>query len=89
MNPILNIALQNTKGRFFTALVLKRDGTVRAINGRVGVKKHLKHGVVPNGHVAMLPDMLVVYDVKEKGYRAINKNAVLALRINRLEVAVC
>jgi hypothetical protein len=53
------------------------------------VKKHLKGGVVPNGHVATLKDMLVVYDVKEKGYRAINKHTVLAVRVNKVEMVVC
>ena len=67
MNAVINSTIENTRGRFFTVLVLKMDGSVRAINGRVGVKKHLRGGVVPNGHVATLKDMLVVYDVKEKG----------------------
>lgn len=89
MNATISNAIENTRGRFFTVLVLKRDGTVRAINGRVGVKKHLKGGVVPNGHVATLKDMLVVYDVKEKGYRAINKHNVLAVRVNKVEMVVC
>ena len=89
MNAVINSTLENTRGRFFTVLVLKKDGTVRAINGRVGVKKHLKGGVVPNGHVATLKDMLVVYDVKSKGYRAINKHNVLAVRVNKVEMVVC
>jgi hypothetical protein len=33
--------------------------------------------------------MLVVYDVKEKGYRAINKHNVLAVRVNKVEMVVC
>ena len=89
MNAVINSTIENTRGRFFTVLVLKKDGTVRAINGRVGVKKHLRGGVVPNGHVATLKDMLVVYDVKEKGYRAINKHNVLAVRVNKVEMVVC
>ena len=89
MNPTINTVLESTRGRFFTVLVLKNDGTIRAITGRVGVKKHLKGGVVPNGHVATMRDMLVVYDVKEKGYRAINKHNVLAVRVNKVEMVVC
>ncbi len=88
MNPTIEKILEDTRGRFFTAMVVKRDGTIRAINGRTGVKKHLVGAEVPAGHVSKLSNMLVVYDVKSKGYRAINKENVLAIRINRVEVAL-
>lgn len=34
-------------GKFFTAKFTKKNGEQRTLNGRYGVKKHLKGGVMP------------------------------------------
>ena len=77
-------AIESTKGKFFTATIRKSDGTIRTINARTGVKKHLRGGGVPVGHVSTRDDMLVVYDVKVKGYRTIVKDNILSVKFRNV-----
>lgn len=64
------IKILGESGRIFTAEFTKKDGTVRVMNCRTGVKKHLK-----GGRLAFNPadyKLLPVYDLKKEGYRFIN-----------------
>lgn len=57
-------------GDMFAAEFVKKDGTVRRMNARRGVKKHLK-----GGELAYAPrprGLLSVYDMQSKGYRMVN-----------------
>ena len=36
--------LKATQGKFFTVVFVKKDGTTRVMNARLGVSKHLKGG---------------------------------------------
>jgi len=62
--------LKNTNGRFFTAVFIKKDGSVRKMNARIGVKRHLKGG--ENTVEAADRPYLTVYDVQNGGYRTLN-----------------
>jgi hypothetical protein len=65
-------------GRFVGIDFIKLDGSDRMLNGRLGVRKHLK-----GGDSTVTGDdkpYLVVYDVKAKGYRAVNLDTVKAVR---------
>lgn len=68
-------------GRFFSVTFLKRDGTIRKLNGRLGVTKHLK------GCDRTIPDnIVVVYDLQAKGYRSFDITRLLTINgkdINR------
>jgi len=62
----------DSKGKFFRVSFIKKDGSLRELNGRVGVVAHLKGG-------ATLVDkdkFLVVYDVVNNGYRSVNKETI-------------
>lgn len=65
------IDILSATGQIFTAEFIKKtDGTVRVMNCRTGVKKHLK-----GGKLAFNPAdyrLLPVYDLKSKGYRFVN-----------------
>ena len=65
-------------GRFVGVEFTKKDGTVRQLNGRLGVVKHLKGGT--NTVESTTTPYLVVYDVKTPGYRAVNLATVSAVR---------
>lgn len=71
---------ETVSDKFFTVEFIKKDGTIRQMNARLGVTKHLQGGELkysPNdlGYVT-------VYDVKTKGYRTINLNTLTSLKVN-------
>jgi hypothetical protein len=71
------------KGNFFRACFLKKDGTVREMTARFGVKKHLK-----GGELSYNPEdfnYVVVFDVDKQAYRTINMDKLIFLRYNGKE----
>lgn len=68
-------------GQFFTAKFTKKNGEERTINGRVGVKKHLKGGVMP--YSAKDYGIVVVHENKTNdkpgGYKAIKLDSLIEL----------
>ena len=71
----LSTVLENTNGRFFTVEFTKKDGTVRKMNARLGVKKHLKGGACTLNR----EQFIIVFDMQAKGYRAINRDTILTV----------
>lgn len=71
----LSTILENTNGRFFTVEFTKKDGTVRKMNARLGVKKHLKGGDCTLNR----EQFIIVFDMQAKGYRAINRDTILTV----------
>lgn len=75
--------IEKSNGSLFTVTFTKKDGSERVLNGRTGVKKHLKGGTLaynPKDH-----DLIPIYDMQlppGSGYRMLNKNSITALRIN-------
>lgn len=65
-------------GKFVGVDFVKKDGEVRSLNGRLGVRKHLAGGV--NVVEAVDRPYLVVYDVKNVGYRTVNLATVDTVR---------
>lgn len=62
-----------SNGRIFTVTFIKKDGTVRVLNGRLGVEKHLK-----GGECTLDKDkFIIVYDLKAEGYRAVDKESII------------
>ena len=88
MSAFTDTLLALTGGRFFTVVYRKKDGTIRKMNCRTGVKRHLKNVEVPVGHVSKRDDKLVVFDVKLGDYRTINRDTIIAIRYGKAEVAV-
>lgn len=71
------------KGNFFRACFIKKDGTVREMTARFGVKKHLK-----GGELSYNPEdfnYVVVFDVEKEAYRTINMDKLIFLRYNGKE----
>jgi len=64
--------IAQSKGKFITVTFVKKDGSVRKLNGRIGVTKHLKNGTSTVDH----NKYFVVYDNKNAGYRCVNKDTV-------------
>jgi hypothetical protein len=65
-----------SNGKIFNVLFTKKDGSVRSMNARLGVTKHLKGGV----STLNANQYITVYDMQNKGYRAINKETIISVR---------
>ena len=66
----------NSNGKIFSVEFIKKDGTRRLMNCRLGVTKHLKGGTStldPN-------QFITVYDLQSQGYRAINVDTILNVK---------
>lgn len=75
MENNLAIKLLNSNGKFLTVTFKKKDGSIRVMNCRLGVTKHLKGGAS-----TLNPEKYItVYDMQSKGYRAIAKDAILSI----------
>lgn len=62
--------------QFFSAVFVKKNGEVRSMLCRLGVKKYLKGGEKRYDY----DDLMTVYDVKKKGYRTINLNTLMQVK---------
>lgn len=74
------------KGKIMTVGFIKKNGERRVLNGRLGVRKHLKGGESTLSG-SDLP-YLVVFDVKKSGYRALNLATVDLVKANGREYLI-
>ena len=68
-------ALEQANG-FFTVTFLKKDGSVRKMNARVGVTKHLKGGE----STLDATKYVTVFDVTKGEYRAVNRETIIEVK---------
>ena len=80
----LDQLILNSEGRFITVEFIKKDGSLRKLTGRVGVKKHLKGGV----STLDANKFITIYDVQAEGYRAINRDTIKSLTIDGIHMEV-
>ena len=78
-NNLLKAMIKNTNGKFFTCFFVKKDGTLRTMNCRKGVKI----GVTGTGSKSTNDDQIRVYDVKNKAWRSFLKSRVVAIRFKK------
>lgn len=74
--------IASSAGKFITVTFTKQDGSVRKLNGRINVTKHLKHGP----YVADTGTGFCVYDVVNKGYRTVKKDVILGITCGGLTI---
>ena len=67
-------------GRFFGIEFQKRDGTVRQMQARLGVTKHLRGGQKAYSDAAK--GILTVFSTDARGYRSIRLDSILSLVVN-------
>lgn len=68
--------IMNSGGKFFTVTFIKKDGSKRVMNARLGVEKYLKGGTCKLSR----EDYIIVFDMQSKGYRAVNKQSIIDLK---------
>lgn len=81
--------IKATNGKFFTVTFIKKDGSVRVMNARLGVEVYLKGGQL--AYDAESKGLIPVYDMKAekgKGYRMVNVNTITHLKIGKNEYDV-
>jgi hypothetical protein len=76
MSTLADIVTQS-KGKFINVVFYKKDGSLRTMNCRLGVTKHLKGG----SSTLDKEKFLIVYDMIKKGYRAIDKESIVSVSI--------
>jgi hypothetical protein len=67
--------INEDSNRFMTVTFVKKDLSVRTINGRLNVAKYLKGGKA----TVDTNKFLIMYSVTDKGYRAIDKDSILSI----------
>lgn len=67
------------KGRCFGVSFTKKDGTIREMNARLGVTKHLK-----GGERTLPQNYLVVFDMQKGQYRSLNPSTVISINSKAL-----
>ena len=84
-NNLLKSMIKNTNGKFFTCFFVKKDGTLRKMTARVGVKK----GLANTGFIREEKENLVcVYDMVAHDFRFINLSTLKSLKCGKLEYKV-
>ncbi len=74
--------IAQSKGKFITINFIKKDGTTRKLNGRIGVTKYLKNGTA----TVDLDKYLIVYDTLNAGYRSVNKDTIVSVTCEGLTI---
>lgn len=64
--------------KFFSVIFTKKNGEMRKMTARLGVKKHLKGGQMKHNPDEL--NHLVVFDMAKKEYRTINIDTLIELK---------
>jgi hypothetical protein len=82
---IVKSIVNDTNGKFFQVVFTKKDGSERVLNGRTGVRKHLKGG---QSTISANPSLVSVYDVQAQGYRCFDADRVISLKVDGVDVSL-
>lgn len=72
--------IDQSNGKMVTVSFIKQDGSLRTINGRIGVHKYTKGSSNKKNS-----QYITFYDVKNKGYRSINRDTITGIRCQGIE----
>jgi hypothetical protein len=67
--------------KIFTVTFVKKDGSVRVLNGKRKVVKHLRGGELKYDPIEK--GLIGVYDLQSEGYRMINSQTVLEIKADK------
>tara|TARA_Y100001963_G_C6476099_1_gene306748 strand:- start:187 stop:465 length:279 start_codon:yes stop_codon:yes gene_type:complete len=82
---LFNLICKN-KNNIFSVVFLKKDGSIRRMLCRFGVKKHLKGGSLKFDPIKK--GLLVVFDMQKKGYRMLNLKTISYINMKGVEYNV-
>lgn len=72
--------------KFFTVTFEKKDKSLRVMNARLDVKKHLKGGTKSYNDDDF--NYITVFDLGKKGYRTVNLDTVTKITAQGLDIFV-
>ena len=84
--PTNFIVNKDNKNSIFSVVFLKKDGTIRKMLCRFGVKKHLKGGKLAFNPLERA--LLVVFDMQKEAYRMVNLNTISNIKMKGVEYYV-
>jgi hypothetical protein len=70
--------IKKTKGKIFSVTFVKKDGSVRKMTARLGVKKDLKGVGLSFDPTAK--QLVVVFDMHKRAYRMINLQTIITFK---------
>lgn len=70
--------------KVFTATFVKKDGTLRVMNCRLGVKKGVKG--IGLSYDPFKKNLLPVYDMQKRSFRMINVSTIRSLKAHNQEL---
>ena len=73
--------IEKSNGKMLTVTFIKQDGTERILNGRIGVHKYIKGSSLKKNST----QYITMYDVQNKGYRSVDRDAIVAVRCEGIE----
>lgn len=79
---MLRAALKETNGRIFSVDFVKKDGTLRTLQGRINVTSPLKGGVNTASHIEKY---FTVFDMQKQQYRHVNLETVKRVKCGDFE----
>ena len=71
-------------GLFFSAEFIKKDGSVRKVRARSGVKKYLRPNAKPRTYNPTELGYITIFDLDKEDYRLINLQTLT--KVNRKEI---
>ena len=84
-DDLFNLICKN-KNNIFSVVFLKKDGSIRKMLCRFGVKKHLKGGKLAFDPIKR--GLLVVFDMQKEAYRMINLKTITNINMRGVEYNV-
>ena len=82
---LIDLLVEN-KSNIFSVVFLKKDGSIRKMLCRFGVKKHLKGGKLKFNPLER--NLLVVFDMQKEAYRMINLETIMYINMKGVEYNV-
>jgi hypothetical protein len=73
----LDQIVDESNGKILSVTFIKKDGTLRVMNGRLGVTKHLRGGA----STLDASKYITLYDLQSEGYRAVNRKTIVSVTI--------
>lgn len=69
-----------SNGKIFSVEFVKKDGSLRKMKARLGVRNHLRGGVL--AYDAESKNLLPVFDMDKSEYRMINVSTITKIKIS-------
>lgn len=81
LQALQDAIVRQTNGRFLTVTFYKKDGTLRRLNGRIGVRYKGKPAEARMD--TQDQDYLLIWSVRDRGYRRVSLRSIVRIAADR------